>query len=158
MSFETYIRRLEKHISIFILFPNGNKKKTLSGLLWNIFQVSKSFVYTNENKSLCMLDFVWIFRSIYSIKTDRSKPEAQQQSMIFLCTQVWGCLCVYQRAERHRAKSVLTFLKGHIPLILIAILVLLKWWASTRTVKKCWLARLLTEFIDAEVSILYQSW
>lgn len=33
---------------------------------------------------------------------------------------------IYHRAERHRQKRVLTFLKGHIPLILIAIFVLLK--------------------------------
>lgn len=44
---------------------------------------------------------------------------------------------IYHRAERCRQKRVLTFLKGHIPLILIAIFVLLK---QEPTVEKSWLA------------------
>ena len=118
------------------------------------------FLLLNLCKRLCMIESAWIFSGIYNSKTDHSKSEAQQ-SMIFLCTQVWGFLYVYHRDKRHWEKSVLTFLKGHIPLILITVLVLLKWLrASTRRVEKCWLARSLHKFKHAEVffASLHQSW
>lgn len=94
----------------------AQEEKTLSVKYFCKFVNLSYALRKKKRRSLCMLD--WIFSSIYSVWRQTTASLQLSGVWSFLCTQVCGCSCVYHRAERHKERSVLSFLKGHIPLIL----------------------------------------
>lgn len=137
VSFEQSYPIYERSISF------APQTKAISVHYW-LFWFSRTLKSCGKCKEICFCNFVHLLFINFNLPPKvcaclnlleylaASPVLRQTTASLRLAAALWSFSVhkcrpgIYHRAERCRQKRVLTFLKGHIPLILIAIFVLLK--------------------------------